>query len=252
MPAIDPAQYSDSLLSPKWIRGLVSGRFIVDSRRALLARRSGKPPVYYFPRTDIDMSALTESPAGPTGRQDGRTRYWDLAVAGRKVPHAAWEHIEALPNTPQLTDCIAFEWASMDAWFEEDEQVSVHPRDPGVRVDTLRSSRHIRILVDGETIAESHSPVLLFETGLPTRYYLPRTHVRQDLLIPSDHVTYCPYKGKAHYFSLSVNGRTLDNLLWYYRYPTHEASAVAGLICLYTERADAFHVDGELAEEPAQ
>ena len=92
----------------------------------------------------------------------------------------------------------------MDAWFEEDEQVFTHPRDPYTRVDILPSSRHVRIEVDGVTIAETAKPTLLFETGLPVRYYLPKTHVRMDLLTPTESASHCPYKGEAEYWSLRV------------------------------------------------
>lgn len=241
MPAPDPAHYSDCMVSPKWIRGLFNGRFIVDSRRALLARRAGRPPIYYFPHDDIDMQVLRESRAD---HPDERTRYLDIRVGERRATQAAWEHLEAIPNAPQLSGHIAFDWSSLDAWFEEDEEVFVHPRDPYVRVDTLHSSRHIRIVVDGETVADSHSPVLLFETGLPTRYYLPRSHVKQDRLIISERVTHCPYKGEAHYYSLQLPERQVQDLIWYYRYPTQEASAVAGRVCFYTEKVDALYIDG--------
>lgn len=249
MPASDPAQFSDSLISPKWIRGLFAGRFIVNSRAAVLARRAGRPPVYFFPRHDIAMESLTGSASPPPGGPGRHCRYWDLRVGDRHVSHAAWTYTQTLPQLPHLSDHIAFEWSGLDAWFEEDEPVFVHPRDPCVRVDCLRSSRHIEVVVAGEVVADSRSPVLLFETGLPVRYYLPPTHVRQELLLPSDHVTHCPYKGQAGYHALRINGRTLDNSVWHYRHPTHEAAAIAGLLCFYTERTDAVYIDGERLEE---
>ena len=252
MPALDPAQFTDSLISPKWVRGLFAGRFIVDSRRAVLARRAGRPPVYFFPRADIDMAALVESPTPPAEGNVRHSRYWDLRVAERRVRHAAWAYTEPVPRLPDLNDHIAFDWAGLDAWFEEDEQVFVHPRDPHVRVDCLRSSRHVQIVAGGEVVADSRSPVLLFETGLPVRYYLPPTHVRQELLAPSDHVTHCPYKGQAGYHSLRIHGRSLDNSVWHYRHPAHEAAAIAGLLCFYTERMEAVYIDGVPLQEGAQ
>ena len=131
----------------------------------------------------------------------------------------------------------------MDAWFEEDEQVFTHPRDPYTRVDILASSRHVRIEVDGVTIAESSKPTLLFETGLPVRYYLPQTHVRMDLLTPTETVTHCPYKGEAGYWSLRVGDDIRADVAWSYRTPLLESQKIAGLVSFYTEKVD-LYVDG--------
>jgi uncharacterized protein (DUF427 family) len=137
----------------------------------------------------------------------------------------------------------------MDAWFEEDEEVFVHPRDPHTRIDVLGSSRHIEILVDGVKIADSHQPRILFETGLPARYYLPRTDVRMDLLRPSATETQCPYKGTATYWSVVIDGTVHADLLWTYRTPTPESQKVAGLVCFYNERVDVV-IDGVAQERP--
>jgi uncharacterized protein (DUF427 family) len=131
----------------------------------------------------------------------------------------------------------------MDAWFEEDEEVFVHARDPYTRVDILASSRHIRVEVDGTTLAETVKPTLLFETGHPVRYYLPKTDVRMDLLTPSDRVTRCPYKGQAEYWSLRDADR--PDVAWSYRMPLPESQKIAGLICFYPDKVD-IYVDGAL------
>jgi uncharacterized protein (DUF427 family) len=153
-------------------------------------------------------------------------------------------------NSPieELRDLIRFDWHSMDAWFEEDEQVFTHPRDPYTRVDILASSRHVRVDVDGTTVAES-SPRMLFETGLPVRYYLPKTHVRMDLLTPTESVTHCPYKGQAEYWSVRTEGGVHDDLAWSYRAPFAESQKIAGLVAFYNEKVD-IYVDGVLQERP--
>ena len=133
----------------------------------------------------------------------------------------------------------------MDAWFEEDEQVFTHPRDPYTRVDVLSSSRHVRVEVNGVTIAETAKPTLLFETGLPTRYYLPKSHARMDLLRPSDTVSHCPYKGQAEYWSLRVGDEVRPDVAWSYRSPFPESQKIAGLISFYPEKVD-LYVDGVL------
>jgi uncharacterized protein (DUF427 family) len=144
-----------------------------------------------------------------------------------------------------LRDAIRLDWNAMDAWFEEDEQVFTHARDPYTRVDILPSSRHVRIEVDGVTIAESSSPTLLFETNLPVRYYLPKTHVRTDLLRRSTTVSHCPYKGRAEYWSLLLGDEVHADLAWSYRTPLLESQRIAGLISFYTEQVD-LYVDGIL------
>jgi uncharacterized protein (DUF427 family) len=128
--------------------------------------------------------------------------------------------------------------------------VFTHPRDPYTRVDILPSSRHVRVEVDGVTVAESTSPRLLFETGLPGRYYLPKTHVRLDLLIPTDTVTHCPYKGQAEYWSVRAGDTVHGDLAWSYRTPLPESQKIAGLIAFYNEKVDTY-VDGVLQQRPS-
>jgi uncharacterized protein (DUF427 family) len=137
----------------------------------------------------------------------------------------------------------------MDEWLEEDEPVYTHPRDPYSRVDILASSRHVRVELDGVTLAESRSPRILFETGLPVRYYLPISDLRMDLLRPSQTSTHCPYKGTAGYWSVEVNGKLYEDYVWIYRAPLPESQKIAGLACFYNEKVD-LYVDGALQERP--
>ena len=147
----------------------------------------------------------------------------------------------------ELNDTIRLEWAAMDAWFEEDEEVFTHPRDPYTRVDILPSSRHVRIVVDGITVAESERPTLLFETGLPPRYYVPKTDVRMDLLVPTASSSHCPYKGDANDWSLTLDDRVVEDVAWSYRTPLPESQKIAGLVCFYPDKVD-LYVDGRLQE----
>jgi uncharacterized protein (DUF427 family) len=138
----------------------------------------------------------------------------------------------------------------MDAWFEEDEQVFVHPRDPHHRVDVLRSSRRVRVRVDGELVADSTRPCLLFETGMPTRYYLPRADVRMDLLGETATHTQCPYKGIAGYFAATIDGRTHDDIAWTYVMPVPECPKIEQLVCFFNEKVET-EVDGVVEAPPA-
>ena len=149
----------------------------------------------------------------------------------------------------ELRGLVRFDWEAMDAWFEEDEEVYVHPRDPYSRVDILPSSRHVEVVVNDVKVADSHQPRLLFETGLPTRYYLPQVDVRLDLLRPSETTSRCPYKGTANYWSVEAGDQVVEDLAWVYRTPVQESVRIAGLACFYNEKVD-LYVDGVLEERP--
>ena len=155
-----------------------------------------------------------------------------------------------LDGAPDLSAFVAFYWNKVDNWFEEDEEVFVHARDPYKRVDALRSSRHVEIRVHGETVADTTRPILLFETGLPTRYYIPKLDVRLDLLTPTDTVTRCPYKGQARYWNVTAGGRVVEDAGWSYTYPLPAMSSVAAHVCFFQERVDETWVDDEQVERP--
>jgi uncharacterized protein (DUF427 family) len=135
----------------------------------------------------------------------------------------------------------------MDAWFEEDEEIFVHPRDPATRVQILPSSRHVTIEVDGVTVADTSHPTLLYETHLPRRTYIPKVDVRMDLLTPTSSTTRCPYKGSARYWSLPGN----DDIAWSYPTPLGESAEIAGLVAFYDERVDVT-VDGVRQARPSR
>ena len=148
-----------------------------------------------------------------------------------------------------LAGYVALDFAAFDAWYEEDESVAGHPRDPFHRVDVRRSARPVRIEVDGDVVAETTRARLLYETSLPVRYYLPREDVRVELE-PGERRTYCPYKGQASYWSLDAGGRRRKDLGWSYEAPLPDVAAIAELIAFWDERADVF-LDGERRERPS-
>ena len=163
-----------------------------------------------------------------------------LLVSPRPCPAA---------DGPALAGYFAFDWHAMDAWYEEDEQVYVHARDPYKRIDVCHSSRHIEVFVGGEKVADSRRPRLLFETGLPTRYYLPKEDVRMDLLVPSASHTQCPYKGVASYYSIQAGGQLYPDLVWYYPFPIPECPKIENLLAFYNEKVEIV-VDGEREARP--
>jgi uncharacterized protein (DUF427 family) len=231
----------------KRVRAYLGGAAVVDTIRPVLVWEKPYYPAYYFPVADV-RTELLEPDGGVAhspSRGDGRT--FTIRAGGKEAPGAALRYEDS--PIEDLRDLIRFEWDAMDAWFEEDEEVFTHPRDPYTRVDILASSRHVRVEVDGVTVAESNRPTLLFETGLPTRYYLPKTHVRMDRLIPTDGETHCPYKGQAGWWSVRGGGEVREDLAWSYRTPLPESQKVAGLVAFYNEKVD-IYVDGILQPRP--
>ncbi|MBO0681867.1 MAG: DUF427 domain-containing protein [Candidatus Dormibacteraeota bacterium] len=227
------------------VRAYFGGQLIADSKRALLAFEPRRLAQYWFPIADVRMGFLRPH----QGAAGGDTARWDLEAGGRSAENAAWSYPDPDPERAALKDHIAFFWNRMDAWYEEDDEVFVHARDPYHRVDVLSSSRQVRVEVEGRVVAETGRPKLLFETGLPTRYYIPKLDVRMDLLEPTDTVTRCPYKGQASYWSVRVADRVLKDLVWGYPAPIPECPKIENLLCFYNEKVD-IYVDGELQPRP--
>jgi uncharacterized protein (DUF427 family) len=231
------------------IRGRIGAETIVDTRTPLLLLEDGHLPVYYLPVEDVRADLLEPSDRRTTCPRKGEATYQTIHVGDRVVPNAVWRYEHPIEGCPDISGHVAFYWNALDSWWEEDDQVFVHARDPYKRVDVLRSSRHVRVELDGELLAESHRPLLLFETGLPTRYYLPPSDVRLELMEASRTRTSCPYKGTASYLSPRVGGELRADLAWTYDRPIPECSKIEQAVCFFNERVD-LTVDGELQERP--
>jgi len=232
--------------SRKRVRVYLAGELVADTPRPLLVWERPYYPTYYIPMDGVTAELV------PTGRVEhslhrGDGEVYDVRVSRLTASGAAMR----FPESPreELRDAVRFDWDAMGEWFEEDEPVYTHPRDPRTRVDILASSRHIRIELDGITVADSDHPHILFETDLPARYYIPLTDVRMDLLRPSDKQTHCPYKGTASYWSVDTGTDVHRDVVWTYRAPLPESQKIAGLACFYNEKAD-IYVDGVLEERP--
>ncbi|MWA02193.1 DUF427 domain-containing protein [Actinomadura sp. LD22] len=230
----------------KRIRAYLGGNLVADTTAPVLVWEIPYYPTYYFPVADVRAELVEDGPGKHSPSRGDATAY-TVKVDGAEAPGAALRYLES--PVEELRGLVRLEWDAMDAWFEEDEEVFVHPRNPYTRVDVLASSRRVRVEVDGVTVAESSNPRLLFETGLPVRYYLPKTHVRMDLLEHTDTESHCPYKGTAEYWSVRANGKVHEDLAWSYPTPLEESRKVAGLVCFYSEKVDIF-VDGVLQERP--
>ncbi|MEM9614719.1 MAG: DUF427 domain-containing protein [Actinomycetota bacterium] len=199
--------------TPKWIRGRIGDRTVVDTKAAQLVWEHEYYPYWYIPTSDVHDDTL------------------------------------ATTTIDELPDHVKIDWSSVERWFEEDEEVYVHPRDPYRRVDAQPSSRHVVVEVDGVMVADSHRPTILYETGLPPRYYLPPEDVRAEHLTPTDTSSGCPYKGVARYWTVTVDGTDHVDLAWGYDEPLPESAPVKGLICFYNEKVDLI-IDGERLTSP--
>jgi uncharacterized protein (DUF427 family) len=252
----------------KRIRAVLGGETVVDSTRALLVWEPRRiVPSYAVPAEDVHgelrpAAVATPGPGADVGvalpdvtalrvldpripftvhSADGEPA--DLRAADQERPGAAFR-----PADGDLAGMVILDFGAFDAWYEEDELNVAHPRDPFHRIDVLPSSRQVQLEVDGVVLADSSRPALLFETMLPTRYYLPRADVTADL-IPSDTKTWCAYKGQASYFSVSVGGRLVRDIAWTYPDPRHDALQVRDLIAFFDERVDVT-LDGERRPRP--
>ncbi|KAF7316762.1 hypothetical protein HMN09_00409300 [Mycena chlorophos] len=240
--AFEPPRIQDS---PKRIRVLFAGTYIIDTTSAKLVWESRYYPTYFFPHAALSLDHVSDVKAENAGGDGDK---YDLKVNGRIAPAAVT--VYSLPEHKHLQGLLKINFAAADAWFEEDEQIYVHPKDPYKRVDVLSSSRHIRVELNGTELANTRTPKLLFETGLPVRTYIPKTDCRMDLLVPSDNKTACPYKGEANYYHVQLTPeQRIDNIVWWYRNPNLECAAINGLVAFYDEKVDVF-VDGVKQERP--
>lgn len=233
--------------APCRIRGLLGGETVFDTTRALYVWEWAHYPQYYIPIADVRRELLVRESTHGSSR--GPVEVYGLQVEDVRRPHAARLLTES--SVEGLAGTVRFEWAALDAWFEEDERVFVHPRDPYARVDAVRSTRTVRIELEGVLLAESSSPVMVFETGLPTRYYLNRTELNVAHLIPSDTVTECPYKGTTSaYWSVRIGETVYPDLAWCYDFPTRALLPIAGLVAFYNEKIDIV-LDGRTLARPS-
>lgn len=249
--AVDPKKALRGvwLATGRRVRVIFNGATIADTDDAMLLCDDGVHLNYFFPVEDVDMDVLVPTDHTTHSGLKGDTKHWTVSVGDRKADNAAWTYDTIPDGRPDTRGYVTFDWNVMDAWYEEEEEVFVHPRDPFHRADAIHSSRHVRVEIDGLEVADTTRPVLLFETGLPTRYYIPAGDVRMELLSATDLHTRCPYKGEASYWSVDVNDTVRENIVWAYLNPIPEMPKIKGLLAFYNEKLD-IYVDGVLQERP--
>ena len=236
--------------SPRRVRVQFNGEWVADTTNAHLLFETRHLPVYYFPRSDVRMDRLTPTEHHTFCPYKGTASYWTIRVGDRTSENAVWGYPDPYDEVAAIRDFVALYWDRVDHWYEEDEEIFVHPRDPYKRVDVVASSRHVQVILGGETVADTRRARFLFETRLPTRYYIPQEDVRMDLLVPSDKTTACPYKGRARYWSAKIGGREYPDIVWGYPEPIPECPKIKGLLSFFNEQVDAVLVDGIEVKRP--
>jgi uncharacterized protein (DUF427 family) len=232
--------------APRRVRGYFDNILVFDTTRARYVWEVPYYPQYYIPLSDVRMEHLVDEDH-PQRLQLGPSRLHSLTT-DRLTRKAAARVYDTNSGGP-VAGYVRFEWETLD-WFEEDERIIGHPRNPYVRIDALRSHRQVRVEIDGVVLAETRSPVLLFETGLPTRYYLDRTDVEFEHLETSNTQSVCPYKGiTSGYWCARVGDTVHSDVAWTYDYPMPQVAPIAGLIAFYNEIVDTF-LDGDKLPRP--
>lgn len=234
---------------PYRLRGLFAGEAVFDTVGARLLFETGHLPVYYVPEEDLRRDLLEPSDKETHCPHKGAASYRSISVGDRREADAVWTYHEPIEPASFLAGHAAFYWDKLDQWLAEDEELLSHARDPYHRIDTFRTTRRVRVAIEGEVIAESTRSVALFESGLPPRFYLPEEDVRMELLEPSETRTRCAYKGLASYRHVRVGDTLHADLAWTYPDPDGDGRPIRDLTCFFNERVD-LEVDGRREERP--
>ncbi|WP_245442281.1 DUF427 domain-containing protein [Mesorhizobium hawassense] len=236
---------------PKRLRVVAGGVVIADTVRGIILNESDHIPVYYFPIEDIRSDMMRVSGRTTTDMFKGTATYYSmLDHDGKTIEDLMWRYDGQINGCPSLLSYASFDWKKADRWYEEDEEIFVHPRDPFRRVDVLPSSRHVQVFLGGKLVADSRRANMLFETGLPTRYYFTITDLIPGIIAPSETVTRCPYKGIARYYNVTIDNKYYPDMVWYYPDPVHESSRIKGMVSFANEFVDRILVDGREQMRP--
>ncbi len=230
--------------SPRRVRVEFAGETIADSTKPMLMREPRHTPVYYFPRADVRMDLLTPTDNHSHCPWKGHCSYYSIEAGGKVSENAVWSYEDPYPQIAVIKDTVSFYWNRVDHWFEEDEEIFVHPRDPYKRLDVCLSHREVRVVLGGEEVARTTNAHFAFETNHQVRYYIPEGDVRMDLMEGSATTSSCPYKGDAVYFSARIGGELFEDVAWSYPEPIAECPKIKGLICFFDERVDDIEVAG--------
>jgi uncharacterized protein (DUF427 family) len=213
---------------PRRVRAELGGETVFDTEAGRLLHESQILPVLYVPEDDVRMELLEPTETHTFCPFKGTASYWSIRVGDEVAEDAVWGYPEPNEESSWLRGHVAFYWDKLDAWYDEDERVFSHLRDPFHRCDARPTSRGVSVLAGDETLAETTGAMILSETGLPNRVYVPRADVPEGILTPSDTRATCPYKGESTYWNVRVGGRTIEDAAWSYEEPFDEVGRIAG------------------------
>jgi uncharacterized protein (DUF427 family) len=216
---------------PRRIRAVFGGETVLDTERGRLLHETALRPQLYVPLDDMAQELLKATDHSTFCPFKGTASYWSVTLGDRLAENAVWAYPEPNPESQWLRGYAGLYWESMDEWYDEDERVAGHLPDPFHRVDVRDASRHVRVRIGDQVLAETDRPRLLSETGLPNRFYVPREDVRAGLLVPSETRTVCSYKGTASYWSVRVGDRELSDAVWSYPEAKGDSGKVRGYLC---------------------
>ncbi|MCV7298955.1 DUF427 domain-containing protein [Mycobacterium barrassiae] len=230
------------------MRVRVGDHWVADSENVLALHEPGRYPVAYFPVEDIVDGILVAEDRVTQHGDLGEMQWYTVVVGDRRLPHAAWEHTAPPEYADELTNRVAFAWRAMDGFYEEDDRIVGHAADPYHRIDIRNSSRHL-VVRDGErVIADTHRPVVLYESGFAPRWYVPREDVDETQLEHVDGQTFCPYKGLADYYTVGEHQKAA----WSYLDAWPESGRVSGLVSFEPDKIEVWLDDRRLQLEPGQ
>ncbi len=228
---------------PRRVRAVVAGETVLDTEGGRLLHETALRPQLYVPLGDLAQELLKATDHHTYCPFKGTASYWSVVAGDRIAENAVWAYPEPNAESAWLRGYAGLYWESMDQWYDEDEQVEGGLPDPFHRVDVRDSSRHVRVRLGDQVLAETGRPRLLSETGLPNRLYVQPDDVRSDLLVPSETRTVCPYKGTASYWSVRAGNKELSDAVWSYPEAKGDSSRVAGYLCFGHDEL-AIEVDG--------
>jgi uncharacterized protein (DUF427 family) len=224
------------------------GEWLADSENVILLHEPGHYPVAYFPRADVRADRLQPEPRTTQHRDLGETHWFAVGGGDRTAAHSAWQHVAVPEHAREFDDHIAFAWRTMDAFYEEDERIVGHAADLYHRNDIRQTSRHLVVKVGERTVADTHRPVVLYESGFAPRWYVPRDDIDATSIEPIEGQTFCPYKGLASYYSVADKTKAA----WSYLEAWPEVGRIANLVSFEPDVVDVFLDGRPLALEPGQ
>lgn len=204
---------------------------------------------YYWPLEHADLSAFVANGKRRHDPRIGEGGFYDMVVDGKVIDDAAWIWDKAEGEAEPLRNYIAINSRALDGLYEEEDQIT-GPRNPYHSVEVRHSSRHVQVEVDGLIVADTHQSRILYETGLPPRFYIPRQDIRGEYLTPTDLRTTCPYKGECAYWTVQTSGEARENIAWSYVHPYPNAGKIEHLVSFYEERGATVIVDGQRKPAP--